>query len=613
MRTHRVIASTTAILALVAGSTGFAQTTIQLDEIVFSANLVATRQASTGASVTVLSPDQLEAAGDGRLSDLLTLMPGVMVHDEGPMGQQSVLRIRGSNPRYVAVYVDGIRVDDPSGIASEFNFGHLSAGDIGRVELLRGSQSALYGSSAIAGVIDITTNRPEQDGFSHTLSAEAGSYNTLSARYGLAYRDARLEAALTLSQIRTDGFSAFDTLPATPGLEADGYDSRRLSFSARYQATDTLAFGGAFFAQHSDADYDGWGADSTVNQLERRETGARIFAELEAGNSTHEFEATHYALRRSNDEGFGLDTYKGVRTGFGYRGTTDLSDAWTLVYGADTMQERVTTPMQGPNTTRISGAFAQALWAPNAQWDGSLTGRIDHDSDFGTFPTGRLALAYNPSDALTLRGALARGYRAPSIFERLGEPIFGIDPNPDLTPEESISAEIGADYRFGNGAEVSATLFHINVDNMIGYISGPPDQYQNVSGRSPREGLELAASLPVNDWLTLGGAYTWVDARTATGVRQNRVPRHNLALSADMRLGARLNAGFTLQHVADRPDDGGTAMADFTVAKANFRYTLTDSADLTLRVDNLFNTQYQHAAGYATSDRAVYLGISSRF
>lgn len=615
MHTHRVIASATAILALVAGTPGFAQTTIELDEIVFSANLVATRQASTGASVSVLTQDQIDAVGDAPLSDLLARLPGVIVHNEGPLGQQSLVRVRGSNPRYVAVYVDGIRVDDPTGIATEYNFGHLSSGDIGRVELLRGSQSAIYGSSAIAGVIDITTRRALQDGFSQTLAAEAGSYNTLSARYGLSFRDERLETTLNLSQVRTEGFSAFDTLPATPGLEPDGYDSRRLSFSARYQASDALAIGGTLFSQRSGADYDGYGADSLTNRIERHETGARIFGEYATARSTHTLEATHYRTRRENFEAADPDIYNGRRTGLRYHGTTDVSDAWTLAYGLDTMHERVTTPTQGPNTNRISGAFAQALWAPNAQWDVSLTGRLDHDSDFGTFPTGRLALAYNPTDALTLRGALARGYRAPSIYERLGEPMFNIIANPDLEPERSISAEIGMDYRMAGGAELSATLFHIGVDHLIDYVMGDPNQYQNVAGHSPRKGLELSGSYPVNAWLSLGAAYTYVDARRADGARQSRVPTHTLALTADTQITDRLRAEFSLHHVADRPDDGFPAqqMPDYTLVKANVRYSLTDAADLTLRVDNLFDTQYQQVAGYGTSDRAIYLGISSRF
>ena len=590
-----------------------ASQTLVLDEIIVSANFVPTTLSRTGASVTVITGEELVAAGDEQLSTYLSRLPGVNVYSEGGLGQQSSLRIRGLDPRYVAVYVDGVRVDDPTGIAVNFNFGHMTTADVGRIEILRGSQSAVFGGSAVAGVINITTKRAEEEGFSQSSKVEVGSYGTRSAQYALQFRDDRFDAALTLSRIRTGGFSAYDTLPKNPLLEKDGFDSSRLSFSTRYWISDEFSIGASTFVQRTDSGYDGFGVDADHRQ-ERRETGARLFAEYRIGNTQHVVDVTRYEITRDFFEP-DLDRYKGSRTGFSYLGTTEFSPDFTLVYGVDTNEETAVTPSDVRNKTRVSGIYGQVLWSPSTDIDISVTARLDENSDFGTFTTGRLAAAWQATDTVTLRGALARGYRAPSIFERFGEPLFSIAANPDLQPESSDSAEVGIDVRFQTGVALTATAFYLLVENKIDYVFGEPTSYQNVPGRSKSKGIELSGKIPLGDRFTLGANYTYTDARRADGIRQSRVPRHDVGLSLDAEIADRLNGTLAIQHVADRPDDGfpSRAMSAFTVVNASLHYAVTDSLDMSFRIDNLFNEQYQHVADYGTSDRAFYVGISSRF
>ncbi|OZB20485.1 MAG: hypothetical protein B7X55_00165 [Rhodobacterales bacterium 34-62-10] len=584
-----------------------------LDEIVFSPNLVPTALSRTGSSVTVVSEEELSAAGDQQLSSYLSRLPGLSVSNEGAMGQQSILRLRGSDSRYVAVLVDGVRVDDPTGITVGFNFGHLTAADIGRIEVLRGSQSALFGGSAVAGVVNITTKRAEAEGFSQRFAAEVGSFDSASAQYTMQFRDEQFEAALTLSKVKTGGFSAYDTLPKDPTLEDDEFESDRISFAMRYQVSDVFAVGLTAFAQKTDSDYDDFGADAN-NRQERQETGARLFAEFETGNTQHVFDVTRYEITR---EFFSpsRDRYNGDRTGFSYQGTTEISPSLTLVYGADTTEETALTPSDIRNKTRISGIFVQGIWAPSDDLDISLTARVDENSDFGTFSTSRVAAAWQASESVTIRGALARGYRAPSIFERFGEPLFDITGNPSLEPESSDSAEIGLDYTLANGGVLGATAFFLSVENRIDYVFGSPARYENVVGRSETKGVELSAKVPLSDRISVGANYTYTDARRPDRTRQSRVARHDFGLSLDAEITDRLRGSLSLQHVADRPDDGfpAVAMDDFTVVNANFRYEITDSLEASFRIENLFDEQFQHVAGYAAPDRAFYVGLSSRF
>ena len=621
---QRLCASTALIGALAVPAT--AQQIINLEEITFSANLAPTELARAGSALSVVSREDLESAGTVQVVDYLSRLPGVTVTQNGGIGGQASLRIRGAGPEYVAVYVDGIRVDDPSSPQTAFNFGTLTTADIGRIEVLRGSQSALYGGSAVGGVVNIATLGATQDGFTQSLQLEAGSYRSYLARYGIAFRDDRFEAAVNVTHTRTRGFSAHEPFPGAPGLAPDGFTATRISLSGRYQLSDVFALGVSGFVQNSDSEFDNFGGDAD-NLLQRREYGARVFAEYAIGTTTHEISATLYDLNREafQPRGVSAGVFEAQRVTLAYKGVTDLSPALTLIYGADTQRESITVRGQGPDSTRISGLFGQALWGPRDDLDISATLRADRNSSFGTFYTGRIAAAWRPTDALTLRGAVGRGFRAPSINEQLGNPVFNIAPNPGVGPETSLSAEIGADYAFANGTELSATLFQLSTDNAITYCAltagafgpacpaaGPAgfsNQYQNIAGETRRRGLELAAGIPVSDAHMLDLGYTYTDARAPCGARLARIPYHDLNIGLRSDWTESVSSNINLQHVGGRT--GG--MPSYSVVTAGIRYRVNDQADLLLRIENLFNKQYQQVSGYGTSDRAFYLGVASRF
>lgn len=599
---------------------------VDLGRITLSALREAAEVLRTGVSVSVVGSEELRAAGDIRLSAFLSRLPGVSMVESGPMGTRSSIRIRGAEPQYVAVYIDGIRVDDATEIAPQFDFGALSTTDIARVEVLRGSQSSLWGGSAVGGVINITSLAPTEDGLAQSVAVEAGSYNSAALRYSLAFRDERVEAGFSLSHLKSDGFSAYDTLPRSAGLEDDGFEATRLSFSARYRLSEALSLGAAVFAQRSRNDFDAYMADSTVNSQDRRDFGARLFAEYEAGNTSHLFDVTRYRISREIDEGGWLSRYLGVRQGLSYQGTTGIGPALTLVYGAAWQEEEVSNPaLPGGASTRIAGVFGQALWAPAENLDLSFSLRHDDHSEFGGQPSGRLALAWQATGALTLRASASTGYRSPSHYELYGDPTWTIAANTGLTPEESRSYEIGGDYDFGGENRLSLTLFDIRIGDAITYRSCPYDPltwaclpgttnvYENVEGTSKRRGLELSGEARLSGRIGLSFAYTYVDARAPDGARLLRVPRHSLAVTLSAALTEELSARLGVQHLAGRPAEFGTALADYTLVNAGLGYELSDSTALSLRVENVFDEDYQSVPGYGTAGRSVYLGLTSRF
>lgn len=617
------------IALLIAAPVAAGAEVIDLEEIIVSANLTETARGRTGVSVVVADRAQLDQAGDVLLGDFLARQPGISLSATGPFGNSSNLRIRGADKRYVAVYIDGIRVTDPTQTETAFDFGALSTADIDRVEVLKGSQSALYGGSAVAGVVNITTRRATEDGMRQDVAIEAGSYGSAKLSYAYSRRSGPLETAMTLSHVRTDGYSA-----VLGTSEADGGDATRLSFSARYQLSDALAIGGAAFWQDTYQEYDGYVGFALADQdnvQDRAEAGGRLFAEYAIGNSTHLVEISRYRIARDFDQAGALSSFAGARTTLAYKGQTDLSQALTLIYGAETMLETANYANlpAGRADTRLSGVFAQALWAPSDRLDVSASARVDRNSDFGTFETGRVALAFRPDAATTLRAAVATGFRAPSIDERFGDypdsgyPFVG---NPALTPEESLSFEAGIDRTFGTGATLSATVFDLRIDNLVSYRSCPLDPVtfvcqtgtvstlENLAGKSVRRGVELSGSVPLGERLTLSGSYTYTHAERPNGARLGLVPRHDLSLGLEAQLSDRMRLGLTVDHLADRLDDFAFAtLPDYTVVGARIDYDFGRDTEGYVRIENLFDTEFQTAGGYAGTGRAIHVGLRKSF
>jgi vitamin B12 transporter len=606
-------AAASATLALVvAGALPAAAQVIALDEIVVSPSLTPLAANRTGVSVSVLDRDAIEAPGPVMIGERLARFPGVSFTQNGPAGNAASVRIRGADGRYIAVFQDGVRVDDPSGTTVSFNFGMLPAIGIGRAELLRGSQSALWGGSAVAGVIAFSTPMPEAEGTVQDVRVEAGGYGTYSGTYALTQRRGRADIGFTLSHLRSDGFSAVSS-----GTEPDGVEATRLSFSTRYRLTDAVTVGASAFGQTTRQAYDAFGADAN-NVQTRAEGGGRLFAEVAAGRTLHTFEATAYVIGREFNQAGTVNRFDASRLGLAWRANTEVGPALVLLYGADFAEERAYYPNLpgGSATGGTTGGFVQALWAATDRIDVSAAARLDMNSSFGSFATGRLAVAWRPDDATTIRAAIATGYRPPSLDERFGNypgsfPFVG---NPALRPETSLSYELGAERRFAGGAALSATVFRLEIDNLVTYQFGTPATLANVPGTSVRQGLELAGSLPLGQRATLGLAYTYTDAARPNGARLGLVPRHALNATLDARVTERLNAGLAVQIVADRFDEFGSApAADYSVASANLRYDLGRQTEAWLRVDNLLDARYEVVPGYGTAGRTVHVGLRKRF
>ncbi|PWK61638.1 TonB-dependent receptor plug domain-containing protein [Roseicyclus mahoneyensis] len=598
-------------LALLFPAMAPAQSVFDLGEIVFSAEFGETTLEETGATVSVVTREELEATGETRVIDYIARLPGVDVRARGPIGSLTSITIRGAGQNYVRVLVDGIDVSDLSGPQAAFDFGSLTTSDISRIELLRGGQSAIYGSEAIGGVINITTLRAEEEGVNQFASIETGSYNSYRGSYGVAVRQGPLDYALTLTRTQTDGFSAADENDGN--TEADGFESNRLSFSLGHDLANGGRVGLSAFVESARVEFDEQFpiSDGSPDEVSYNDSfGLRAYLELPTGAVDSTFAATYYQIERdvrgSTTFGPAENIYTGERIALSYLGALDLDQSTSLRFGLDATRETFSqggTFGPGGGESETVGLFGELAWSPNDSFDLSATLRYDDHSQFGGLTSARFAASWRPDEAWIIRASAAQSFRAPSLYELYGP--FG---EPTLQPEESHSFDLGVERRLAQDAFVRATLFYNQTDNLIDF----PFPYAQVPGTVRRRGVELEFGAPITNAWRLDGSYTYTTGRnpplTAGNAWNLEFPENDLSLTLTGDMTERLSAALSVQSVWNRP-----TLSDYTIANATFTYALSDDVDAYLRIDNILDEQYQLTRGYGTSDRAFYLGLRARF
>lgn len=574
-----------------------AQGVIELEEAFVFSNLLPVEVNRTGASVEVVGAEDLEGSEQG-VQNLLERLPGISVSSNGGLGSTAGVRIRGLNENYIGVTFDGIEVTDPSAPQNRFEFGQLTRGAIGRIEIAKGAQTAIYGSDAVAGAVNITSWRPDREGFSWGGEVEAGSYGTYSATLNLGRLDEDTEMAFTLSHIRSDGFSA-----RVENDEPDGFEQTLLTFALEQDVTEAVALGGSLFYADEETEYDGFPATDPVGLSDGIRKGARVFARVRGERVEHEVSLSYYDRFRNEISSFGPFPFEGERTKLAYLGRTELGPATGLAFGADWTEERAVVGASSYDAAN-GAVFGEVNHALSEVTDIALSLRHDVYSDFADQTSARVALVHRAANDLTIRASIGNGYRAPSLFERFD----GFSGNPALTPETGLGGEVSVEKGF-EGGWLKATVFRTDIEDLIDFDFGT-FTYMQTTGTTRTQGAELSGEWALGA-ATVYGSYTYTDAERA-GMRLDRVPRHDLTLGLMAPVTERLDAALDVRAVGDVLD-GGMPLDDYAVANASLTYAVTEDVDAWLRIENLFDEDYETVRFYNTPGRSFYVGLRAAF
>lgn len=599
-----------------------------LGTMTVSANRTETAVAASGSSVTVITAEEIEKKQAVTALDVIQDVPGVTLYRRGGVGKSSSISIRGIPSKGVLVLVDGMNVADPSASPTVYDLTNLMANDIERVEVLRGNQSTLYGSSAIGGVISITTKSGKGSGkvLTGEAGAEWGSFATAKS-----FVNARGESGNVYYSGAVSGFTSQGTDIAREGPdEADGYKNGSVNLRV---GSDLLTDVGIvdrlnvetnlrYLKAHSE--YDDWGGSSTTDaDLKTRniEQGGQVKVNLDLwdGLLANSFTVSQARTRRDEYRDDARDAfYDGEITRYEYQGTLKPVEHHTFVFGADHQREHAdfSTSWGSSLTDSVGndGTFFNYIVEPVDNLTLTAGVRVDDNDTFGDHTTWRTTASYRiPATGTRFHAGYGTGFRAPNLSE-LYTPTYG---NPDLKPEKSRGYDVGFEQSlFDDRLTFGSTFFNTRLNDAI---SSDPATWQNVNIASARSfGFENSVSAEITDEISLTINHTYLQARdNATGEVLNTQPHHSANLRATYApeavpglstWTAVRSASWSYDAYAAKPYLGGYAVWDLGAS-----YPITEWATVYGRLENLADKQYDTKGGYAEPGRAGYVGLRAKF
>ncbi len=625
--------------ALLCASVVHAQAAREPENLVVTASRTPVPAEQVGSVVTVIDREALDHRQTLIVSDVLREVPGVAVSRGGPLGAQTQVRVRGAEANHLLVMIDGVEANDPAA-NDEFSFENLTAFDVQRIEIVRGPQTALWGSDALAGVVNVVTREPTEPLTGRAFLEGGGNATTTGGAF-VGWLGESGSLALSASHLATDGENI-----AREGNEDDGYRNTTATLKGSYRtgAASTLAL----FARHTDArrdfdgvDFEGTGlpadadlySDVVVDYL-------RLAARFQApGSLDSELRATWLGSDTENfTAGFEDSENEAEKYGVYYQASLPLrADLDRLTVALEHEREKfrqrgVASPFGDPNQDQEldnTGAVLEYLANPTPKL--ALSGSVRHDdnSDFENATTYRLSAAYAVLPGITrLHASWGTGRKTPTFIERYGYYPDLFIGNPGLAPEESEGWDAGVEqFLIGGRLRIDATYFRADLtDEINGFVFDPVSgafTAANEPGKSRRRGVEVALDAELPAGLAIGASYTYLDAEQPDPelgrAREIRRPRHSGSVNLTQqwlagRAGVNLNAIYTGERrdtfFPPFPEPAQTlTLDDYTLVNFAASYALTPTVTVYGRVENLLDEDYEDVYGFNTPGRVAYLGV----
>ena len=635
---RKLIVSLLAASAL--STTAFAQ---DEEEVVVTATRAETPVRDLPADVTIIDAESALSRGQTTVAQALEDIPGLGVVQTGGLGQQTSLFAGGANSYHTLVLFDGLRINDPSTPNSSFDAGQDQINALMRLEVVEGPMSAVFGSDAIGGVVNMIPRHGGNGALNARLDTAAGSFETFAAAAGIDGTLGNLRYAITGEAFASEGFDLVPERMVTHTEHEDSAESTAVTgvFDLQLSSNFTLDL----LARHREARADidvfdfefvppfrEFRADSTDAEIAQNDvTLARLGATWTLNDALSVRATTGGIDQERAQKRFGAltDSFSGERR------FADLTLEWraddvgalsdvVLIAGVAGEREEVSLA-QGfgfpPPFSFMDAEQEQTSGFVTAQGGTgrlSITGavRVDDFEGFSTQTTWRLGASFDITDQTRVYGALGTSFRAPSLYER-----FSSAGTPDLDPEHGESWEIGGETSFRafgqeDGLELRAVYRHTELEDMIDFLGF---NYANIDEAAINT-AEARVALSPTSWLTLGGAYIYTDAQdTVAETPLLRRPEDTWLASADITHGA-LTGRASWRSVGERQDflygDDNFGVAGFTgeapqydVMRVSLAYDFSPNAMVYIAADNLLDETYEAGNGIASAPANVLIGV----
>ncbi|HEA18767.1 MAG TPA: TonB-dependent receptor [Pseudoalteromonas prydzensis] len=568
------------------------------------------------ASVAVIERSDIETSNVRDLPSLLATQVGFQINSNGGFGQNSGISLRGSSSRHTLILVDGVRTG--SATLGYKSISNIPLNSIERIEIVKGSRAAVYGSDALAGVINIITRK------------EQGL--TLDATFGTdAYQNYQVAGTTVVNAVTASfnaGFEKTDGFDVLQGVapDDDGYENKNIGFNIQYadELLGELTAKGQYSEGNAKYDSAFSPVESTIENNEFENYQLAFGWEKSFTNQQHSVDV---ALSRDGSDnasvdftgGTVVDVFDTKRSQIDYNALYLVNEEFDINGGLNWYKDDIsgTSGDYAENSREVYAGYIGGYY-DNEQLLANLAVRYDDDQYFGDETTYTAAVGYHLHENATFRLSQSTGFKAPT-FNDLYYPMSG---NPDLVPETSVNQELGLSLDFSD-VSVDISVFRNDIENLIAWAPNAAGNWQPANINEARhEGVEFSFT---NEILGFDNQFnfTYLNAEnTQTGAEQAYVSPRTVNWSVAKQWGD-FDAGFDMQYRSDRQGKV-TELSSYTLWNLTANYQLNQALSFSLRVENLFDKQYNavdssmdYATGevfyYNTADRRFFVGASYQF
>ncbi len=610
----------------------------QLDEIIVSANRVETPAMELANSITIITAKQIKELHKNSIIDILKDAPGLSVIESGSHGSLTSVFLRGAASQHLLVLINGIKVNDPTSPSGGFDFSNISPDEIQRIEIIRGPQSTLYGSEAIAGVINIITN-PGINEKKISLLAEGGSNGYYRANAAIGGSTGKIFYHVNFARQASKGFSIIDNGKA--GSERDGYSRNLISLNTGYKFSEALKLNFYYRYSLKKSDLDNtFGFIDDPNYTSKAENhlfNLSLNWNLFGNKWRQSFKASYLKgasstlnLPDSISSAFSESFNYGKRFQFTWQNNFYFLKNNVITVGLENLIEKSTTSYYSqtawgpyaslfPEKEAVTNSFYfQDLFNYRNRLFVTGGARYDRHKKFGGVFTYRIAPAYYISSTATkLKFTYGTGFKAPSLFD-LFDANYG---NPNLKPEKSTGWDVGVEqFLFDYSVSFSITYFSNKWKDLIGFDS----HFKAINiNKAESNGVELELNWKPSRLFHGNFSYTYTRAinKSANDPENNlqllRRPRNKFVLSLTYFPLSELSFAIDYNIVSARYDKDYNSfparrveLKRYSLLNGAINYKLNSHLSFYVKFVNLFNARYHQVYGISTLGRSFYGGLN---
>ena len=625
----------------------------KLTDVVISATRTNANTFELANSISIIDSTEIENRNKNNVFDLLKNEYGLGFTRQAGYGTLSNVYLRGANTGHTLVLIDGVEYNLPNDPSGFFDFSSLSSDNIEKIEVLRGPQSTIYGSDALAGVINIITKKGSGKP-KYSAAVEGGSYNTYKGLAGINGTYNKLNYSLSISKSKSEGFSAASD--KFRNKEKDGFELLNFSSVFGYQISENAEVNLLARYGNSEADYDRFGGmhgDDPTYIFDQEEFSIRSEARLKLYENKwiqkfgasifknirkYSYDTSAASINYPDYEyDYSRSKYDGRKFKLDWQNDIQLYKLNLLTFGAELELEESATEFFAYNyitdpfypdiesiipqkDTRTIGIFLQDQLQFGENFYTTAGLRLDHHSKFGTAVTYRIAPVYVFWQTGTkLKATVGTGFKAPSLYY-LFDPQYG---NPELNPEKSFGWDAGIEqYFWSEGFSIGVTYFSNKFSEMFGF---DPVTFKTINiNKAETNGLEIFSKAKLSSELEMKLNYTYTNALDKSNGSADydkkliRRPAHKAGFYISFTFINDFNINMELIYVGKRDDmDFSTfsrvELIDYSIINFAAHYNLFEFLRLDLRIDNLLDKQYEEIYGYGTPGLSAYAGMKFMF